>query len=83
MVTKDKENDRRGESDTEEHSRSDEMHDIDSSDVRDAGLAEQAEKTEERERATNEGNTQEPTFFAHETASLVAAVGVLPPEGGP
>ena len=55
-VTKYKKEDQRDESGTQAHSRSDKMHDIDGSDVRDAGLAEQAEKTEKRKCATYEGN---------------------------
>jgi hypothetical protein len=69
--------DQRDESATQAHSGSDEVHDIDSSDARDAGLAEHAEKTDEPERAENEGNPKGPTFVAHETASLVAADRVL------
>jgi hypothetical protein len=83
MVTKDKEKDQRDESGTKAHSCCDEMHDIDGSDIRDARPAEQDEKTDERECGTNEANMQEPTFFAHDTASLLPAVRVLPPEGGP
>ena len=62
---------------TQAHPCSDEVHDIDCSDGRDAGPAEHAEKIEEPERAENEGNPQGSTFVAHERASLVVAVQVL------
>ena len=53
------------------------MHDIYGSDALDAGIAEHAEKTEQPERAENEGIPQGPTFVAHESARLVVAVRVL------
>ena len=53
-VTKDEEKGHRDEGGTKAHSCCDKTHDIDGSDVRDAGPAEQAEETEERECTTNE-----------------------------
>jgi hypothetical protein len=83
MVTKDKETGQHDKSGTESHSCHDEMHEIEGWDVRDGGPAEQAEKTEERHYAENDGDPRVHTCFAHETASLVAAVWVLAPEGEP
>jgi hypothetical protein len=52
--TANKKEDQRDESATQAHSCSDDVHDIDCSDARDAGLAEHAEQTDEPERAENE-----------------------------
>jgi hypothetical protein len=74
MVTRDKEKNQSDESGTKAHTCCDETDHIDCSNVRHAGPAQQAKETDERERAANEEDTQEPGFVAHETASLVAAV---------
>ncbi len=73
-AAEDKMKGQRDESGPKAHSCSDEMDDIDGSDVRDAGPADEGDKIDEGERSANEGNSQSPTFFAHETAPLVAAV---------
>ena len=84
-MTKDKETDQCNKSHTEGHSCYDEMHDIEGSHVRDAGPAEQAEKTGERHYAETDDNQRMHTgvyLFAHEMASFLAAVWVFPLEGG-
>jgi hypothetical protein len=53
------------------------MHDIDCSDVRDAGTVEQAENTHQRDKRENEGHPSGDTFVAHESAFFVEGVGVL------